>query len=349
MIRIPTLPVQAAVLLAALAALSGCVKKAPTQANPAYTPEGTFSPLARLAVYPDVPNTLLHYDDIVPIGEGLEDTLIGTMQIRQRGPGVNYLMLLDATEAGAFEALRRESGGGYFSYKDFLYNPSRKWIDGQAEVFMAVDDNPSGFSPATYMMRGVVGGEITAESPLTNAAVLSGSTVGDITFTAPTIVIDSLFTISWAPVAGAAGYWVQVYQFLEAFLDDQINSGFAAPLYIGKQRDYFLGYFPSTITSYKLGTSPPDVEIFTRRGTLRGQIYLVRISAMDADGRMIAYTYGDYGQIPGDTEYTLFPLGAVEVDVRSMSSPNAAREAPGETALAGTGGLHIVRRDQIRR
>jgi hypothetical protein len=351
MTRISALPARTTAALFAALALAGCVKKQPTEVSPTAVPEGTFSAQARLVAYPDVPSTLRLMDDLLPLGQSPEDTLLGTQPIRQRGPGVNYLMLFDGTQASAFEALRREAGGGYFAFKDFLFNPSRKWIDGQREVYTVVDENPSGFSPPTYLMRGVVAGEITPESPLTNPAVVGAPTIGNITYTGPTLTIDSLFSIAWQPVAGAAGYWVQVYQFLEAQQSDQVNSGFPAPAYIGRQRDFFFGYFPSTITSYTLGQSPPDVEIFTRRGTLRGQVYLVRVAAVDANGFLLAYTYGDFGLIPGEGDYTLFPLGAKRIDVLALN-PGATSVTPvggpgARREVVRMGDLQIVRREDL--
>lgn len=352
MIRSRALPVRLLAVALAAAALSGCVKKQPTEVNPEYVPEGTFSPQARLIVYPDLPSTLLIYfdkntDPLAP--NPLGDSLIGTLQVRRRSAGTIHLQLFDGTPASAFELLRRESNGGYFSVNDFLLPPARKWIDGQREVYVASDASPSGFSPATYLMRGLVGGEITPESPLTNAAVATGVPLAPVTYTGGTAPSDSLFTISWGAVTGAAGYWVHVYQFLEANRDEQVLSGVPAPAYVEKERDFFLGYVPAPTTSYKLGTTPPDVDIYTRRLTLRGQVYLVRITAVDATGAMIAMTPGDYGLIPGENlEYTLFPLGAEAINVRAGTAPQAAlrpataREVPGVDLWMGD--LPIVRR-----
>jgi len=340
-----------AVALAA-AALSGCVKKQPTEVDPDYVPEGTFSPEARLIVYPDLPTTLLTFfdknlDPLTPNPIG--DSLIGTSQVRRGSAGTFHLQLFDGTQAGAFELLRREPGGGYFSVNDYLLPPARKWIDGQRELYVTTDPSPSAYTPATYLMRGLVGGEITSESPLTNAAIASGGILEGITYTGVTSPSDSLFNIAWAPVTGAAGYWVHVYQFLEANRDQQVLSGVPAPAYVEKERNFFLGYVPAPNTSYKLGTTPADVDIYTRRLTLRGQVYFVRIAAVDATGALIAMTPGDFGMIPGENlEYTLFPLGAKAINVRAASAPQAAlrpaalRDVPGVDLWMGD--LAIVRR-----
>lgn len=337
MIRPTALPLRLLAVAIAAAAIAGCVKKQPTEVSPSYTPEGLLAQEARLIVYPDLPTTLYLWfnknsDPLTPNPIG--DSLISTSETRRGDAGTFRLMLFDGTQASAFELLRREPGGGFNSVNDFLIHPARKWIDGQREVYAAADPNPSAFTPATYVMRGLLGGEITPDSPLTNEAVAGAPTVQAITYTGVSSPNDSLFTVSWGAVNGAAGYWLHVYQFLEANRDEQVLSGVPAPAYVEKERDFFLGYLPALNasqmpnTSYKLGTSPADVDIFTRRTTLRGQQYLVRVAAVDSAGSLIAYSYGDFGFIPGEgLEYTLFPLGAFVIDVRSGAPQAAARPA----------------------
>lgn len=352
MIRSMALPLRLLAAAFAVAALAGCVKKQPTEVSPSYAPEGAPAQEARLIVYPNLPTTLFTFFDKNtdpqtpnPIG----DSLISTAPFQDGASGIFRLMLFDGTQASAFELLRREQGGGYFSVNDFLINPARKWIDGQREVYVATDPNPSSFSPATYMMRGVVGGQITEDSPLTNAAIAGTPTIAPITYAGISAPNDSLFTVAWNAVNNAAGYWVHVYQFLEASRNDQVLSGIPAPAYVNKVRDYFLGYVPAPNTSYKLGTAPADVDIFTRRLTLRGQVYLVRIAAVDANGALIAYSYGDFGLIPGENlEYTLFPLGAFAINVRSGAPQTAARPLNGlgdasDPEALRMGDLRIVR------
>jgi hypothetical protein len=349
MIRSSALPARVLAAAFAVAALAGCVKKQPTEVSPTYTPEGTFSTRARLIVYPDAPSILLNILDRPPVGSiGTEDTLLSTTELRRASAGTFHMMLFDGTQANAFELLRRETGGGYFSVNDFLLNPTRKWIDGQREVYVTSDPRPGSFSPATYMLRGLIGGAITSDSPLSNAAIVNTAPILPITLTSSTEPVDSLFNISWVPVPGAAGYWVHVYQFLEAQRSDQVLSGVPAPAYVERVRDYFLGFVPAPNNSYKLGSTPADVDIFTRRTTLRGQSYLTRVSAVDASGALIAYTYGDFGVIPGEGfNVTMFPLGARRDNEGAASGSQAAarpaggREDPGIDHWMGD--LPIVR------
>ncbi len=340
MIRSAAFPGRVLAATFAVFMLAGCVKKQPTEVSPSYVPEGTpAASSARLIAYPDMPSILTTYLDRAPLGTiGAEDSAISTSEVRRGSPGTVHLMLFDGTHASAFEVLRRETGGGYFNLNDFLVPPARKWIKLAREVYVTEDDRPGGYQPPTYMMRGLLGGEVTSESPLSNAAIVRTTPIEPIIYTGSTVTADSNFTISWAEVPGAAGYWIQVYQFLEARRDDQVLSGVPAPAYVEKERDYFFGYLPAPRSSYHLGTTPADLDLFTRNTILRGQVYLVRIAAVDADGGLMAYTYGDYDVIPSEDtpEYTLFPLGAVRIDVRS-GAPQASRRPAGGAPLEGVG------------
>ena len=49
---------------------------------------------------------------------------------------------------------RLEADGGFYSFKDFLLNPTRKWLDGKREAYEYADQSPSRYTPATYLLRG---------------------------------------------------------------------------------------------------------------------------------------------------------------------------------------------------
>lgn len=331
--------------LATVAVAAGCVKKAPTEVEVTAMPEGTPAAGASLVVHAEVPTVLMDYIDRPPIGVDPGDSLVGTRSIYKNSPDANNLVLFDRTAASDFEALRREANGGWFSYKDFHYRPIRKWLDGKLQAFSIVDDAPSGYSPATYLLRGIVEGQVTTSSPLSNMGVIASRSVADIQYTGIVSPTDSLFTISWVSVPNAQGYWLQVYQFLEAQQTDQIISGVPAPMYLEQNRDYFVGYVAAPATSYKLG-DPNGAEILHTKIMVRGQTYLVRIAAVDVEGRLIAFTYGDFGVAFAGDGYALFPLGAQSIEVRAADrGPRLAPAAvlpPGVDLMMGD--LPIVRR-----
>jgi hypothetical protein len=97
---------------------------------------------------------------------------------------------------------------------------------------------------------------------------------------------DSLFTLRWDAVPGAANYVLHVFQpQSDARAPDVLASAIPGPLTIGKTRDQFLVLLPGTVTQYRLGD--PGGIVLARGKTFMGQAYLARMSALDAQGRVI--------------------------------------------------------------
>jgi hypothetical protein len=295
---------------AALAfAAAGCAEKL-TEVDPQYAPEGTFSPDARIIVYPDVPQVVQIYTDNIPEGPDTSDVLLSETVVRATGPGAIQGAIVDGTTASGYQVLRRESNGGFRSIKDFTLTPLRRWIDSEFELYRFADDSPSGFSPATYVGRGVVGGAVTTNSPLTNPGQLGAATLDELVYTGLRTPYDTLITMSWQAVPGAAGYWLQIFQ-NTGNTDQSVRTGIPAPFATTSIREYFVAYVTAPADSYKIGRDPG--EVLYRRPLLTGNEYLVRVSAVDPGGRMLATTYGDSQIQPGAGEYALYRLGAAKV------------------------------------
>src|SRR4029453_10956319 len=119
--------------------------------------------------------------------------------------------------ADRFKMSRRESGA-FRPFKDFLVAPSKRLFKGHTDIFRFRDTPPAGVSQ-DYVGRGLLDGAGSAQAPKTNVATTGTDLVAtDLLYTGPTGILpdvrplDSLLTLEWAPVAGAAGYWVHVYQ-----------------------------------------------------------------------------------------------------------------------------------------
>ncbi len=322
----------AAALLAGLLAAAGCAKKV-TSADPNYTaPEGRLSADARLIVFPDAPITVQTWGDAEPEGPGAGDSLVSTEQVYLLGPGAIHGTIFDGTAASAYQVLRRDPNGGYRQLKDYVLNPVRRFLDSQWELYTWDDTRPSGYAPASYLGRGVVAGAVTPTSPLTNPGELAGTAIADLAYTGLTAPPDSNITMKWRPVSGAKGYWMHVYQF-KGGPEERILSASPAPFVPNLTRDFFVGYVPAPADSYKIGM--PGALVLTRRTLLMSIEYLVRVSAVDASGRMIATTYGVNDVVPGDKSYRRFRLGAVKVQPKRPGMPApAAALTPVEPALA---------------
>jgi hypothetical protein len=324
-------------LVSALSLLGGCSPKI-SAVDSSYTqPEGVANGAARLLVYPDAPLSVQVWTDH-PYRDpltGIEisntwnpasatdptgDVLVSEETFYQSGPGAILGVVLDRSVASGFQPLRRESNGALRAFLDQPLVPLRRWIDSGGELYQFVDTSPSGYSPASYFATGLIDGSVRTGSPVTNEGVLSSSSVGDITYTGAAIPPDSLFLCSWNPVAGAASYWIQVFEYLpSANTDDRRRGAATAPLSVSKTRDFFLAQLPAATTSYRIAGPGATVYTYVASGFRRGRSYLVRVSAVDAAGRLIAYTKGAdvanaiVSQGPGTGQITVSQLGAIKV------------------------------------
>jgi hypothetical protein len=341
-------------------ALAGCSKKV-TSVDADYTElEGTPDPLAQLYVWPDVSTEVHYYDDIGTPGPSESDTLLRVENVYRYGPGVVRTMLLDGGLGSGFEYFRRSPNGAYAPMRDYVVTLPHKWLESHWELYELTDTRPSGYTPATYQARGQIEGMATTTSPLSNEARVTGTTLNSMVYTGNLFPAraDTNFTMSWGDVPGAVGYWMHVMQFRStATTDEVIQSATPAPVWNGRVRDQFVGYVAAPTTSYKLGT--PGALVLTYTPPISGQNYLVRITAVDAQGQVIAYigtnldnirydpntgtiqgaVGGGFGLVQGEGFWRIFPLGCAIVNPGGVSgAPTLARTAEGYSFQIGAGG-----------
>ena len=305
-------------LLALAFGLAGCTKKI-ASVDPGYiSPEGTPSPKARLIVTPDIPAPYLIYVDEKNDGFTPDDTPdpANPYLTYASGPGAIIGTIFDSTLANAYQVLRREANGGYRIAQDFSQQPAHKWLDTQWEAYSFADPAPSAFQPPTYLGRGFLSGQITAQSPLTNAALTSSGGIDDLTFDYQGTYNVADFThgiltynppdsadihVGWTEVTGAAGYWIAIYA-TKGTPSDFLYSTLPAPIPLRKSLDYLLVYVSAPGTSYLAYPSQPPVPgapeapadlILTSHPILKKAYYFLRITAISPSGEILAYTAGD--------------------------------------------------------
>ena len=295
---------------------------------------------SQLIVHPDAPTRVFLFDDVGALGCSDDDTLVAFVDIFENGEGVVNGTIFDYTPASAFQVLRQE-GSGFLPLRDFVVEPTRRYPDGQADVFKFTDRPPTA-SPS-YIARGAVDGQLTAVSPKTNVGTITASIDRSLTYNGITNICgdtpgqgefppDSLIDMSWSAVPGAAGYWVQVYQFGGA---NFLSNVFPTPVFTGESVDYFLGFFPASVTSYHIGDpAPTGARIIKSRGMINGTEYAVRISAVDANGQLIATTGSSMAYVVvrltnPETNYLMIPLSATVVHPGnpSLCEPGCPRSA----------------------
>jgi hypothetical protein len=350
----------AAALIIAAGGLSGCSKKKLTADAGYSAPEGTVSGAARLVIWREIPTHIDTYTDVNPPGLGTEDQFLRRVDYGSDLPGRIHGIIFDSSAATGYQILRRDANGGYTQLKDFVAIPTRRWLDRHWKCFAFTDDDTTRAS-RTYIGRGVFGGVVTAASPLTNEARDTTVAIADIAYTGGTgidiegnpVPLDSLFTMKWDAVPNATGYYIHVYvpSFNLTTVREQIMSGMAAPVLVGKSRDILIAYVPAPnpptpSMSLKMPVPTevvPGARIMTARVTNYGTAYRVRVSAVDRLGRFIAYTSGSLGiPLTGNTgvpevgslgslptgQYAIYRLGATTVIPSRRVTAAAMARAP---------------------
>jgi hypothetical protein len=300
----------------ALACLYACAPKI-TKVDTAYTmPEGVSSPNATMIVWRDQPTTVYFYEikglsdpdqfDKFLTDPEAPDSLTAAETHERYSPNVLHGLIIDKTDADAYQLFRREPGGGVRQFTDYTAPRTRQWVQTQTEAFHFIDLSPSGYAPATYVARGVVEGVVNSASPLTNLATLSLPPLQNIDAKAVwwnntkpgsgPVFHGSKLKLNWSTIPGADQYLIQVYEFRSDLHTDEERtlSGVPAPIYDGQSRDVFVGIVPSTVNLLFVGdSSRTDVKTLVFRGLANGAAYMTRITALDASGHMIGLTIGD--------------------------------------------------------
>ena len=337
-----------AILLAAGLLAAGCAKKN-TIVNPDFRlPEGRYSDQAMLITWPSSGAFSLVYqpqnDDLERSNDRLLDTVI---TYPTTTPGAVHIELINGTQASAFELFGREPSGAFARLREYDLVPIRKWLDGHWSLISDLDATP-GSSPE-YVARGVVGGAVTADSPLTNLATpdVSGQVPATLVFDIARS--DSLQRFEWTPDPAASGYFVEVISLGSlASRQDRIASADAAPFVSLPLRDYITLFVPQTpapaigltATGISVNVTTANAIVFANRGLTPFSFYIVRVTAIDASGRVInrlkpifPITYDFF--VLGTTDlpegsYEAIPVGG-PVLAYGPTPPTGSRARPADT------------------
>jgi len=378
--------VAAATLVLAALTLSSCAERVTnmTAENGPY-PEGVQAN-SDLILYMDTPIKVMDWAALGRPELTSDDSLKSETYIYDFGPGTLVGTVLDSSDAAQFEIFRQEAAGGYARLQDVLVHPSKSWLQSHTEIYRFSDPAPSGGLGA-YVGRGIVNGIVTETAPLTNRATfLAAAVAGDLKYlgnvasgtgpdgrpisTFPDTTQDSLFTLRWQPVTGAAGYWITVCPPTNATLSGMalFKSALPRPLLPERIPESYVLYYPQPAApgteivhklvgdgelSAGLPPGPPGTRLIHHRQMLTGVEYLVRIAAVDANGQLLSYTRDDAKAcallINTQDGYTIFPLGFVKVKPMREPPPPTGLIQSGAAITAGmrVGESRIVTMDQL--
>lgn len=346
-----SLPPLAALLIMAFGSFAGigCAKKLPV--GPVGSQLSAY-PEGRRDSFERSPSDLIVWPDVaLAVTDTSSDTTripYRTFSVYRSGPGVMHGLVVDYSQASGYQMFRQEDGGGYRAFSDFMVPAWKRLSDRSyyggatgpvvlppAHLFRFADPAPAATPLKGYVGRAVISGVTGTGYPLTNLGA-APDTLGipPLLYTAPTGLPgpgpappDSLLDMTWETIPGAAGYWVHIYQkradVRSTNAADAIEIAHPSPIAGGKVRDLFIAYFPAPRTSYKLGSPlPPGCRVLAYRVLQGLQEVLIRVSAVDASGRMIATT-GSAGDVDAVAERIN------EVDRRRTFLLGAKRVTPG--------------------
>ncbi|MBI1795579.1 MAG: hypothetical protein HYR74_00850 [Candidatus Eisenbacteria bacterium] len=330
-----TSPLTLLLLATAVIGAPGCAKKLTTP--DAGLIAGSFPPGVRDSLDRTPSNLTVWPDTPLPVYDANSGLLLYTAYRSQAGAYVGEIT--DYTGATGYQMFRREGNQAFSMFQDFALTPTRRWADHDyygtangtlvlppAQLYEFADPVPPAVADPAYVGRALIAGLTGAAYPLTNLGVLTpGVPIDSMAYTGSSSPPDSLVGLTWQAVPGAVGYWVHVYQKRSDIRDgsEVVVTALPAAIATGKVRDFFIGYFPASVTSYKVGSPVPTGARVLVYRILAGQsAVFIRVSAVDATGRMIATTLGP----DSDTDATHQNIGGQDVSIRY--SINARRVTP---------------------
>ena len=335
--------------LLALVAAAGCETR-PTGLDPnPDRPEGVPTANARLLSYRNYGLRVMLRD----YGSANIDSVVLSATALPGSSQMPLLLIMDGTAANTFEMYRRDNGGKYERTSDATLPSRFKYINAGYEEFFTPDPAPSGFAPSSYLARGLVNGDATHSSPLSNEGQITQTALEPITYSGELFPLDSLFRVSWVGVPNAVGYWIHIYEKPIAGFE-RLLSSYPAPIAYETAGDLLIAFRPGnapggTLT-FRMGTYP-DMLVLKSGPPLLGHEYQIRVSGVDATGQVIAQTPGDLDSLglSSDLAYLMppsfhadktklfFSLGGTKVARRAPLGPAgiAAGDAAGAVGVQG--------------
>ncbi len=272
------------VLAAAALAAAGCSKKVTA---PLSTPEGQADGSILLMGWHEQPSVAFVVVDPATPDNPQDDALGGVvLDVWADTAGVRA-MSYDLSESNQLEVLREASNGGLEPLFDFWLNPIARLIPQNMDIFEFEDFQPA--ANPRYVQRGVVGGVVTTESPVSNFASALPSFDDDMIFVPPTSlgISDSILKIQFVDDPRAAFYAVQVSAGGDLIAKGSAASfarrlrGIPSPVVSGISSFANSGIFTMPGGS---GLTGIRVPISSRLWPL---VFYIRVTAFDAQGRMV--------------------------------------------------------------
>lgn len=305
--------------LAAGLLVSGCAKKISTPDASRSKLEGQTHPDARMVVWPVLPSYFWAISDTTPQGNPDPNGfhLEHTLELRRPTADAYHFQILDRSNASRYEVFGRSANGALLPLFDYAIAPRAKWLDTNWELYSFTSTPDPGNPSAAFVARGVVAGLTGTSSPLTNLVPVSAIDLRQtLDFVSQREQPDSaLADIRWTADSRAAGYWLEVLPFddVDTLVTTygQYNEAMPAIEPPGAKRALHV-FIPAPTTSaatISFQDSRREV-ISTKLLFFMHKAFIVRVCAVDPNGRVINRLKTDFRRVPPSGDF-YFPVGGV--------------------------------------
>jgi len=293
--------------LVALALASGCSKSNPVDPSPSSSSQGVV-----MFGFQDQSITITHMLDPGTPAEPLDDRVTGTETYSFGGDTTSaILQVIDNTPANAMRPYRREGTDSFRRFLDYDVRSTDRQVGFDTDLFQ-LRDSQGQIGRSEYFATALVNGNETVNTPSTNTVKPWGRAQETILLSIGNLQRDSVLSLSFSLDPRAVIYVLEVLNYNDVVNQKSLNLATATPMPVALPHQYSTWGFvqPGQNTTVRI----PYYHVPFVKGWFP-QTKLVRVTGLDAEGRVVARPRTDFLQRAtgrddfGNNLYELDPLG----------------------------------------
>lgn len=293
--------------LVALALVGGCSKSNPVDPSPASSAQGVV-----MFGFQDQPITITHMLDPGTPAEPLDDRVTGVETYTFGGDTTSaILQIIDNTVANAVRPYRREGTDSFRRFLDYDVRSTDRQVGLDTDLFQ-LRDGQGVVGRSEYFASALINGTETVNTPATNTVKPWGRAQETILLSIGNLQRDSVLSLSFSLDPRAVLYVLEVLDYNDLVTQKALSLATGGPMPVSLPHQYSTWGFvqPGQNTSVRI----PYYHVPFVKGWFP-QTKLVRVTGLDADGRVVARPRTDFIQRPtgrddvGNNLYELDPLG----------------------------------------
>jgi hypothetical protein len=263
-----------------------------------------------------------------------DDTFIGASSLTFGGDTTSaILQVLDASEANTVRPYRREGASQFTRFLDFDVPAFDRNLRTNTDLYL-LRDSRGILGASEYLAKGIVNGLETRSSPVSNQVFPWGHVENSLILSIDRLQRDSVMAISFTPDPRAVVYVLEGYfsSVITTSRDLGALSSLPLPIAMTHQFSSFGFVLPGEETQIRI----PFYRVPFQKNLFPLQ-FVMRMSAIDANGRVVARSAPDFIQRPlgrdeaNNNLYELDPVGGWIITLdpypRGYGRPQASVQA----------------------